>query len=69
LRIGYLASAMQEYFGPALAKLRRAYPKLKVKCSIKRLAEIITALRGGEIDLALTVGARVSCRAIFIPRN
>jgi len=27
LRIGYLASAMQEYFGPALAKLRRAYPE------------------------------------------
>ena len=30
LRIGYLASAMQEYFGPALAELRRAFPKLKV---------------------------------------
>src|ERR1700730_12967227 len=31
LRIGYLASAVQEYLGPALAVLRRAYPKLKVK--------------------------------------
>src|SRR6266542_4809852 len=27
LRIGYIASAVQEYFGPALAVLRRAYPR------------------------------------------
>ena len=56
LRIGYLASAMQEYFGPALAELRRAYPKLKVKMLDQTPGEIVTALRGGEIDLALTVG-------------
>src|SRR5437899_9560377 len=30
LRIGYVASAVQEYLGPALAVLRRAYPKLKI---------------------------------------
>ena len=60
LRIGYLASAMQEYFGPALAKLRRAYPKLKVKMLDQTAGEIITALRGGEIDLvhAMVCGAR-----------
>jgi DNA-binding transcriptional LysR family regulator len=45
LRIGYLASALQEYLGPALAVLRRAYPKLTSKCSI-------IALRQGEIDFA-----------------
>ena len=56
LRIGYLASAMQEYLGPGLAELRRAYPKLKVKMVDQTPGEIITALRGGEIDLALTVG-------------
>jgi len=56
LRIGYLASAMQEYLGPALAELRRAYPKLKVKLLDQTPGEIITALRGGEIDLALTAG-------------
>jgi len=56
LRIGYLASAMQEYFDSALAELRRAYPKLKVKMLDQTAGEIITALRGGEIDLALTVG-------------
>ena len=31
LRIGYVASAAQEYLGPALAVLRRTYPRLSVK--------------------------------------
>src|SRR5882672_3782313 len=31
LRIGYIASAVQEYLGPALAVLRRTHPKAKVK--------------------------------------
>src|ERR1700740_3518227 len=56
LRIGYLASAMQEYLAPALAELRRAYPKLKVKMLDLTDVEMVPALRGGEIDLALTVG-------------
>ena len=30
LRTGYVASAVQEYLGPALGALRRAYPKVKV---------------------------------------
>ena len=38
LRIGYVASAAQEYLGPALALLRRTYPRPKSKCSIKRPA-------------------------------
>src|SRR5712671_2979594 len=54
LRIGYVASAVQEYLGPALAVLRRAYPKLKVKMLDQTPAEMIIALRRGEIDLALT---------------
>jgi molybdate transport repressor ModE-like protein len=54
LRIGYVASAVQEYLGPALAKLRRAYPKLKVKMLDQTPGEMIIALRRGEIDLALT---------------
>jgi len=69
LRIGYLASAMQEYFGPALAKLRRAYPKLKVKMLDQTPGEIITALRGGEIDLALTVGSAGLLSRDFYTRN
>jgi molybdate transport repressor ModE-like protein len=55
LRIGYIASAVQEYLGPALAALRRAHPKLKVKMLDQTPGEMIAALRQGEIDLALTL--------------
>ena len=54
LRIGYVASAVQEYLGPALAVLRRTHPKLKVKMLDQTPGEMIIALRRGEIDLALT---------------
>jgi DNA-binding transcriptional LysR family regulator len=54
LRIGYVASAVQEYLGPALAALRRNYPQLKVKMLDQTPGEMIMALRNGEIDLALT---------------
>jgi len=53
-RIGYIASAVQVYLGPALAALRRAYPKLKVKMLDQTPGEMIVALRQGDIDLALT---------------
>jgi DNA-binding transcriptional LysR family regulator len=55
LRFGYIASAVQEYLGPALAVLRRAYPRLKVKMLDQTPGEIIIALRQGKIDLALTL--------------
>ncbi len=55
LRIGYIASAAQEYLGPALAVLRRAYPRLKVKMLDQTPGEMIIALRQGKIDLALTL--------------
>jgi DNA-binding transcriptional LysR family regulator len=55
LRIGYIASAVQEYLSPALAAVRRAYPKLKVKLLDQTPGEMIIALRQGEIDLALTL--------------
>src|ERR1700758_1433397 len=55
LRIGYIASAVQEYLGPALAALRRAYPRLKVKMLDQTPGEMISALRQGKIDLALTL--------------
>ncbi len=55
LRIGYIASAVQEYLGSALAVLRRAYPRLKVKMLDQAPGEMIIALRQGKIDLALTV--------------
>jgi DNA-binding transcriptional LysR family regulator len=55
LRIGYIASAVQEYLDPALAAVQRAYPKLKVKMLDQTPGEMIAALRQGTIDLALTL--------------
>jgi DNA-binding transcriptional LysR family regulator len=55
LRVGYLASAVQEYLGPALAALRLAYPRVKVKMLDQSPGEMIIALRQGKIDLALTL--------------
>ena len=66
LRIGYIASAAQEYLAPALAVLRRAYPKLKVKMLDQTPGEMIIALRQGEIDLALTLhGADLLSRDFY----
>ena len=66
LRIGYIASAAQEYLAPALAVLRRAYPKLKVKMLDQTPGEMIAALRQGEIDLALTLhGADLLSRDFY----
>src|SRR5689334_17492238 len=66
LRIGYVASAVQEYLGPALAALRRTHPKVKVKMLDLTPAEQITALRLGEIDLALTAdGADLLSRDFY----
>jgi DNA-binding transcriptional LysR family regulator len=53
LRIGYLASAGQEYLGPALAALRRVHPKVKIKMLDLTTGQQIMALRRGEIDVAL----------------
>ena len=55
LRIGYIASAVQEYLGPALAVVRHTHPKLKIKMLDQSPAEMIVALRQGKIDLALTL--------------
>ena len=53
LRIGYIASAAQEYLNPALAKLRRIHPEVKVKLLDLSPGEQIEALRKGEIDVSL----------------
>jgi DNA-binding transcriptional LysR family regulator len=55
LRIGYIASAVQEYLGPALAVLRGAYPRLQVKMLDQTPGEMIIALQQGKIDLAFTM--------------
>ena len=54
LRIGYLASAFKEYLEPALKKLHKIHPRTKRKLLDLFPDEQITALRRGEIDIALT---------------
>jgi DNA-binding transcriptional LysR family regulator len=54
LRIGYLASAGQQYLGEPIRALRRLHPKVKMKMVDLTPGEVISALRRGEIDLALT---------------
>ena len=54
LRIGYLASAFQEYLAPALEELRRLHPETKVKLLDLFPGEQILELRQGTIDVALT---------------
>lgn len=54
LRIGYLASAGREFLSSALGALREAHPTAKVKLLDLSPGEQITALRRGEIDVALT---------------
>ncbi len=53
LRIGYLASAAQNFLNPALATLRRVHPEVKVKLLDLSPGEQIEGLRRGEIDVAL----------------
>ena len=54
LRVGYVASAGQEYVGPALTTLRRSHPEVKTELVDLTTGEQIMALRRGEIDLAVT---------------
>ena len=56
LRIGYLMSAVADYLNPALAALRREHPEVKARLLDLSPGEQMTALRRGELDLAL-IGA------------
>jgi DNA-binding transcriptional LysR family regulator len=53
IRVGYLGSAAGTFLNPALGTLRRTHPEIKVKLLDLSPGEQITALRNGEIDLAL----------------
>jgi DNA-binding transcriptional LysR family regulator len=53
IRIGYLGSAAQTFLNPALAELRRTHPEVKIKLLDLSPGEQMSALRKGEIDLAL----------------
>jgi len=54
IRVGYLASAAEQFLDPALASLRRSNPEVKVKLLDLSPGEQIAALRKGELDLAIT---------------
>jgi DNA-binding transcriptional LysR family regulator len=53
IRVGYLGSAAQMFLDPALSAMRRTHPDVKVKLLDLSPGEQITALRKGEIDVAL----------------
>jgi DNA-binding transcriptional LysR family regulator len=53
LRVGYLISAAQSFVTPALARLRKTHPELKLKLHDLSPREQIDGLRAGELDVAL----------------
>jgi DNA-binding transcriptional LysR family regulator len=53
LRVGYLLSAAQSMLTPALAKLRKSHPEVKLKLHDMSPREQLDGLRAGELDLAL----------------
>ncbi len=53
LRVGYLISAAQFYLTPALERLRKTHPGLKLLLHDLSPKEQIDALRAGELDIAL----------------
>lgn len=53
LRVGYLISAAQSVLTPALARLRKTHPEVKLKLHDLSPREQIDKLRAGELDVAL----------------
>ncbi|RBP42538.1 LysR family transcriptional regulator [Roseimicrobium gellanilyticum] len=53
LRVGYLISAAQSVLTPALSRLRKTHPDLKLKLHDTSPREQIDGLRAGELDVAL----------------
>ncbi|QIF04976.1 LysR family transcriptional regulator [Roseimicrobium sp. ORNL1] len=53
LRVGYLVSAAQSVLTPALARLRKSHPAVKLKLHDMSPREQIDGLRAGELDIAL----------------
>lgn len=53
LRVGYLISAAQSVLTPALARLRKSHPEVKLKLHDLSPREQIDGLRTGELDVAL----------------
>ena len=54
LRVGFLISAAPSVLTPALARLRKTHPELKLKLHDMSPKEQMDALQAGELDVALT---------------
>ncbi len=54
LRVGFIMSAAQSILSPAMKKLQKSHPDLKLKLSDMSPREQIDALKAGDIDVALT---------------
>ena len=53
LRIGYIASAAESVLTPALTRLRKSHPELKLKLHDLSPREQMDGLTAGELDIAL----------------
>lgn len=53
LRVGYVGSAAQSVLTPALARVRKSHPAVKLKLHDLSPREQIDGLRAGELDVAL----------------
>lgn len=53
LRIGYLMTAAADYLNPALVRLRKDHPEIKVKLVDLSPGELMEGLRKGELDVAV----------------
>jgi len=54
LRVGFIMSSAQSILSPAIKKLHKSHPDLKLKLSDMSPREQIDALKAGDIDVALT---------------
>lgn len=54
LDVGVVPSAMIDLLPPALAEIRRAHPKLRLRVRTGPSGELASRVRGGDLDVAIT---------------
>ena len=69
LRIGYIMSAAADYLNPALAALRKAQPKIKVRLVDLSPGRQIAALRRGELDVVVLGNLNAAIAREFFVRR
>ncbi len=58
INAGVVPSAMTDLMPPALAKLRAAHPKLKVRIHTALSGDLASLVRGGELDVAVSTAPK-----------